>query len=293
MATKAERRQAFSTAYDAMLARWTLAPTARDVATNGATTRVNVCGKADAPPLVMLHGFKVTSTMWAPNAAAFGAVRRFYAVDTLGDYGFSHAAKPPRSLDALMVWLEQLLDALALPVVDLGGMSYGGWLSAHFAARHPARVRKLVLLAPGATFANFTGAWVMRGMPMIFWHRRAFVESYLRWAGVAPTEPAARAAYDDTMGALVDVMHAGHRTFPLFGMPLPKPIPEDVTRKIVAPTLLVYGAQEKQYPAAAAVEVAKTRIATLQAELIPQASHDLTFGQATRVNELVTQFLTG
>jgi hypothetical protein len=39
--------------------------------------------------------------------------------------------------------------------------------------------------------------------------------------------------------------------------------------------------------------VARTRIAKLQAELIPEASHDLTFGQAARVNELVTQFLTG
>ena len=101
------------TAYDAMLARWTLAPTARDVATDGATTHVQVCGNPDAPPLMMMHGFKVTSTMWAPNAAAFGSVRRLYAPDTLGDYGLSATSKPPRSLDALMVWLAQLLDALA------------------------------------------------------------------------------------------------------------------------------------------------------------------------------------
>lgn len=292
MAKSEQRRQAFVAAYDAMLARWTMAPAARDVTTADGTTHVQVWGRADAPPLVMMHGFKVSSTMWAPNAAAFGAVRRVYAPDTLGDYGLSTSPKPPRSLDELLGWLTRLLDALELPAVDIGGMSYGGWLAAHFAARHPERVRKLVLLAPGATFGSFSGAWYLRGMPMILWHRRAFAESYLRWAGVAPTDPAARSAYDALLGGIVDVMHEGHRTFPIFGLPVPAPLPEEVARKIVAPTLLVYGEQEKMYPAAAAIEVARARIANLTSVLIPAASHDLTFGQPARVNQAVSEFLT-
>jgi hypothetical protein len=76
---------------------------------------------------------------------------------------------------------------------------------------------------------------------MIVWPRRRFVASYLRWAGVAPADPSARATYDGLMDALVDVMHRGHRCFPIFGLPLPGLLAPDVARKIVAPTLLVYG----------------------------------------------------
>ena len=164
----------FAGAYEAMLRLWTTTPEPRDVPTgDGTTTRVQVWGKPDAPPLVLLHGFHVTSTMWAPNAADLGRTRRVYAPDTRGDFGFSRAAKVPRSIDELVAWLGALLDALGLGVVDLGGMSYGGWLSAHFAARHPERVRRLVLLAPAASFGGFSLAFVLRGLPMLALRRRA------------------------------------------------------------------------------------------------------------------------
>jgi pimeloyl-ACP methyl ester carboxylesterase len=289
MPDRAATAAAFRAAYDAMLRLWTATPESRDVVTPGARTRVQVWGDPSAPPLVLLHGFQVTSTMWAPNAAAFGAVRRVYAPDTLGDFGFSTAtnAAAPRSLDALLAWLEALLDALGLDAVDLGGMSYGGWLSAHFAARHPARVRRLVLLAPGASFGSFSAAFVLRGLPMIALPRRRFVDSYLRWAAVPP---AGDARYEAVMSALVDVMHTGIRHFGGLRLPLPKRLPPDVMRAIAAPTLLVYGAQERMYSSARAVEVARRHLPNLEHVILPDASHDLTL-QGTRVNDCVSRFL--
>lgn len=279
---------AFRTAYDAMLARFPSLPQSRDVHTPGAHTRVQVWGDAAAPPLMMLHGFKVTSTMWAPNAAALGAVRRVYAPDTLGDYGFSRADKPPRDVDQLVAWLAALLDALALPRVDIGGMSYGGWLAAHFAARHPERVGKLVMIAPGAAFAGLSAAWYLRGLPMVMFKRKRSVAAYLRWAAVAGDD----AVYNDVMDGLVDVMHAGHHHFPMFGLPLPGTLPPEVLQAIAAPTLLVYGANEKMHPAERAVAAAQKALPSLQSVVVADASHDLTMRQAARVNEAVVQFLT-
>lgn len=278
---------AFASAYEAMLARWTMTPEPRDVTTPGASTRVQVWGKPDAPPLVLMHGFKVTSTMWAPNAAALGAVRRVYAPDTLGDYGFSRAERPPRSLDDLMAWLEALLDALGLEAADLGGMSYGGWLAAHFAARRPDRVRRLVMLAPGATFAPFSMAWYARGLPMLLWKRPRSVEAYLRWAGV----PGGGDAYEACMTGLAEVMAAGHRHFPIFGLPLPSAITPEVLRRIRTPALLVYGKREKMHDAARACAAARQHLPALHCVIVPDASHDLTFRQADRVNAAVTAFL--
>jgi pimeloyl-ACP methyl ester carboxylesterase len=280
---------AFREAYDAMLRLWTMPSEPRDVTSaDGARTHVQVWGRADAPPLVLLHGFQVTSTMWAPNAAALGAVRRCYAPDTLGDFGWSQPARPPRALDDLCAWLESLLDALGLDRVDLGGMSYGGWLAANLAARRPARVNKLVLLAPGASFAGFSAAFVLRGLPMIAFKQRRFVDAYLRWAAVPP---AGDDHYEAWMSALVDVMFTGIRHFGGLRLPLPKRLPPEVMRAIAAPTLLVYGEQEKMYAAPRAVAVARAHVAKLETLLVPDASHDLTIGQAARVNDAVAQFL--
>jgi pimeloyl-ACP methyl ester carboxylesterase len=281
--------ETFATAYQAMLRLWTATPESRDVPTTGGTaTRVQVWGKPDAPPLVLLHGFHVTSTMWAPNAADLGATRRVYAPDTLGDFGFSRTAQTPRTVDELVTWLGSLLDGLGLSSVDLGGMSYGGWLSAHFAARHPERVRRMVLLAPGASFGSFSLAFMMRGLPMITLRRRRDVDSYLRWAAVpAPGD----ASYDAWMNALVDVMHAGICNFRGRTLPLPKRLPPDVMRAIAAPTLLVYGEQEKMYSAARAVEVARGHLPALETLLVPDASHDLTLRQARAIDGAIVRFL--
>ena len=284
------REAAFAAAYDAMLQLWTMRPESRDVPTgDGDTTRVQVWGRPDAPPLVLLHGFHVTSTMWAPNAADLGAVRRVYAPDTRGDFGFSRAARVPRSIEELVAWLGSLLDALGLGVVDLGGMSYGGWLSAHFAARHPERVRRLVLLAPGASFGAFSLPFVLRGLPMIAFKRRRFAKSYLRWAAVPAVDDA---RYEAWMEALIDVMHAGVCAFRGPTLPYPQKLPPAVMRAIAAPTLLVYGEQEKMYRAPAAIAVARAHLGTLETLLVPDASHDLTLRQAARVDDAVVRFLS-
>jgi pimeloyl-ACP methyl ester carboxylesterase len=285
MSSAADRRAAFASAYEAMLRRWPVEPEPRDVVTEGALTRVQVWGPPNAPPLVLLHGFKVTSTMWGPQAAALGAIRRVYAPDTLGDYGFSTAERPPRNIAELVRWLEQLADALGLAQFDVGGLSFGAWLSAHFAAEHPERVRRLVLCAPGGLFAPFSMPWVLRGLPMLIWRRRRFVDDYLRWASVPPPNDA---IYEGYMSGLVDVMFAGHRAFPRFVLPLPRGLPH---QRIVAPTLLLYGDQEKMHAAETGIAQAKTVVPGIECIIVRDASHNLTMSQPAIVNQHILRFL--
>jgi pimeloyl-ACP methyl ester carboxylesterase len=268
-----------------MLARWPIAPESRDIVTADGSTRVQVWGAPDAPPLVLLHGFKVTSTMWGPQAAELGAVRRVYAPDTLADYGFSIAKQQPSTVADLVRWLAGLADALGLQRFDVGGMSYGGWISAHFAAQYPERARRLLLFAPGGLFAPFSMAFTLRGLPMLFWRRRRFVDDYLRWASVPPSDDA---TYEGYMSALVDVMHAGHGAFPRFALPLPRGLPQS---PIVAPTLLLYGDQERMHVAEMAVAQAKAAIRSIECAIIHDASHNLTMSQAALVNNHIVRFL--
>jgi pimeloyl-ACP methyl ester carboxylesterase len=285
MSRVTDPRAAFQSAYETMLARWPIAPESRDIVTADGSTRVQVWGATDAPPLILLHGFKVTSTIWGPQAAELGAVRRVYAPDTLGDYGFSSAQRQPRNVADLVRWLVGLADALGLQQFDVGGMSYGGWISAHFAAHHPKRINRLLLFAPGGLFAPFSMAFTLRGLPMLLWRRRGFVDDYLRWAAVPPH---ADARYEGYMNGLIDVMHTGHRVFPRFSLPLPRGFPES---PIVAPTLLLYGDQEKIHVPEMAVARAKAAIRTIECVIVREASHNLTMSQAAVVNKHIIRFL--
>ncbi|MEQ8493925.1 MAG: alpha/beta hydrolase, partial [Gammaproteobacteria bacterium] len=72
--------------------------------------------------------------VYAPDLPGFGDATR---IDD-ADYG----------LDAQLDRIVALADALGLDSFHLGGSSMGGYLAAHFAVRHPTRVRSLWLLAP-------------------------------------------------------------------------------------------------------------------------------------------------
>ena len=94
-------------------------------------------------PMLLLHGFPLDRTLWAPQLASPIPGVRTIAPDLPG-YGDSAFVDVP-SLDAWADWLAELLDTLRLNRVILGGLSMGGYLCFAFWRRHPERVRALVL----------------------------------------------------------------------------------------------------------------------------------------------------
>ena len=125
-----EGEAAFLAAYDAAMKSWPVPFEEMDVPTPFGRTHVVVCGPKGAPPLVLLHGYWATSTMWAPNIADFSEHYRVYAVDVMGQPSKSVPAKPIRDGADYAAWLTATLDALHLDRVCLMGMSFGGgWRS--------------------------------------------------------------------------------------------------------------------------------------------------------------------
>jgi len=101
----------YLSAYDAALARWPVPVDVLELPSAYRTTRVNACGPASAPPLVLLPGGFATSTVWSASVAALSAAHRVYAVDVICDQGRSVASGTPvDSLPALMAWLDTVLD---------------------------------------------------------------------------------------------------------------------------------------------------------------------------------------
>jgi pimeloyl-ACP methyl ester carboxylesterase len=106
-------------------------------------------------PVVFIHGFSVPSFVWEPTFRAMAhAGFRVVRYDLLGR-GYSD--RPRERYDQVLFdhQLRDLISALALEVpVDLVGLSMGGAIAVGFTDRHPASVRRLVLIDPAGYAAK-------------------------------------------------------------------------------------------------------------------------------------------
>jgi len=139
---------------------------ARDIATNGATIHVRAGGSG--PDTVLLHGYGETGDMWAPMAAALAPERRLIVPDLRG-LGLS--SKPPGGYDKKTQAgdLAGVLDTLGAGQADLVAHDIGNMVAFQFAAQHPDRVRRLVLIdapVPGV------GPWEEILKNPMLWHFR-------------------------------------------------------------------------------------------------------------------------
>jgi pimeloyl-ACP methyl ester carboxylesterase len=117
---------------------------------SGLKVRVVERGDADAPPVVLVHGWGCCAYVFHRNMPVLAdAGFRAIAVDLKG-HGLSDKplANEEYTTDSLIEHLRDILDALDLDQPALAGHSLGGSLIYHFAARYPARVRCLGLISP-------------------------------------------------------------------------------------------------------------------------------------------------
>ena len=110
---------------------------------------VHIVERGTGAVLVLVHGFGGSTFDWEEHLLEpLAAGHRAIAVDLLG-MGFSaRDAELPYGLE---LWAEQLRDLLAtldVPRATIVGHSLGGAVGTVFAARHPERVDRLVLVAP-------------------------------------------------------------------------------------------------------------------------------------------------
>lgn len=101
--------------------------------------------------VVLAHGFSVPYYIWDSTAAALASAG--YRVLRYDTYGRGYSDRPDIDYTDKLYerQLGELLDSLRIKDrVDLGGVSFGGFVAAVFAGRHPDRVRSLILVDPVA-----------------------------------------------------------------------------------------------------------------------------------------------
>ncbi len=126
----------------------------KSIVANGIRTNYHDTGAGF--PVLLIHGSGPGVSAWANwrlTIPALAAQRRVIAPDMVG-FGFSERPADVRyNLDTWVAQAIGLLDALQIECADLVGNSFGGGLALALAIRHPARVRRLVLMgAAGVSF---------------------------------------------------------------------------------------------------------------------------------------------
>lgn len=113
-------------------------------------------GSASAWPIVMLHGIRGYGETFVGLAQALQPEYRVIALDQRGRGASDWDPERQYHTNAYVADLEALVDALGLTQLDLLGHSMGGINAIVYAARHPQRVRRLVIedAGPGAFEAS-------------------------------------------------------------------------------------------------------------------------------------------
>jgi len=108
------------------------------------------------PDLLLLHGLLGAASCWRPSLKALAADSTVYALDALGLGESDRVPDLDPGLEASADRIARFMDAVGIAEADFVATSHGGAVALMLAARHPERVRSLVLQAPANPYSNLT-----------------------------------------------------------------------------------------------------------------------------------------
>jgi 2-hydroxymuconate-semialdehyde hydrolase len=255
--------------------------------------RTNYHDEGAGAPVVLLHGSGPGVTAYANWRLTIPALRARHRVIAPDLIGFGETERPAGIVYRLETWVRHalgLLDALALPRVDLVGNSFGGALALALALRHPERVRRLVLMgSAGLSFpitAGLEAVWgyepsveAMRRLLDVFAFDQSLVgDDLARVRHAASLRPGYQEAFSAMFPAprqrWVDGLASDER---------------DLAR-LPHPTLIVHGREDRVIPPSCSQRLLEL-IPDAQLHVFGRCGHWTQIEHAGRFSRLVLDFL--
>jgi len=232
-------------------------------------------GARDAEPLLFVH-------CWGVSSAAFGVFLdrlaehyRVVAPDLPG-FGRSRASEGAVSYEAYADVLAGVLADLRIERAHVAGLSMGGGVALSFAARHPQRVRTLVLMAP-------TGCPDV-SLPRLACNRMIeLAEQALSPAQAHGKAPVARSfaanllRHPTTLAATLRMLAS-------------RSIIEDA-RQVTAPTLLLWGARDRTIPPRLAPQFIE-RLPSATLHVMASSFHEMATPQPEETARIIHDFIS-
>jgi pimeloyl-ACP methyl ester carboxylesterase len=256
--------------------------------------RLRVARLGNGPPLVLLHGYPDNLQIWCELAPRLANHCQVIAFDWPG-MGFSDAwpggTTPMHLADRLLA----LLDHWGIERAGVVGLDMGGQPALAFAARHPSRVSRLVVMN-SLVFGEEQTSWEIRILRQFGWNRfilrrfpglvfRRAERTFLPRGTHLPAD--LRADLWDSfrrpeVRVFVSRMCAGYQGT------LPQ-LPESYGR-ITRPTLVLWAGADKHFPVVHA-ERLHAAVAGSVLHVIAGAEHWMPWYRAAEVAELIGAFL--
>lgn len=263
----------------------------KSIRANGILTNYHDVGSGF--PVLMIHGSGPGVSAWANwrlTLPSLSQRRRLILPDMVG---FGYTERPAGIRYGLDTWVAHaigVMDALELKQVDLIGNSFGGALSLAIAARHPARVRRLVLMGSAGVDFELTPAldevWgytpsleKMRHMMDLFAYDRSLI-----------TDELARMRYEASLQPGLQEAYAS-----MFPEPRQRCVealctPVSDLRHLPHETLIIHGREDKVVPPGNARKL-NTYITNSQMHIFGKCGHWTQIEHSARFCRLVNDFL--
>ncbi len=231
----------------------------RYVSVAGAKVRVRTEGPAEAPVILLLHGFTYSLESWDAWA---GDLARDYRVIRYDLNGHGLTGPDPQERYAPFeraAFVGDVLDALGVDEAIIAGNSLGGLAAWRYAAMEPERVEALILISPGAYPTEMVG-YTPADIP-------GTMKVYLTTAPEAGVKTSAEFVFGDDskitearLKTLRDMMRregngeAMVKSLEEFTLP----DPTDILRTLTVPTLVLWGEADGLLPVAQGRKMAAT-----------------------------------
>jgi len=249
--------------------------------------------------IILIHGIGGSVEAWTPNINVLAQHHRVYAIDLVG-FGRSDKPSMPYSFSYMARFVNDFIQAQHIDRATVIGHSLGGGVSLQFTIQFPDRVEKLVLVSSGGLGRELNLLLRLATLPVIgelltrpsrkrtaqflkeCIHDPALVtddlvELFYQMAVL----PGAQKSFLATLRA--DVNLRGLRADAM------RSIQHDLAT-ITAPTLIVWGQQDRIVPVAHA-HAAERRIPNAELRILDPCGHMPQFERAEEFNALVLGFL--
>jgi 3-oxoadipate enol-lactonase len=229
-------------------------------------------------PIVLIHGFPLSSEMYQPQRAALSSRFRVITPDLRGTDGYS--------IEAYADDIVALLDELGIGQAIVGGMSMGGYVLLALLRRHPERVKGVMLIDTRAEADTEEGRS----------NRRKMIEQ-ARSEGAVPIADSMLPKMltertREERPELAQFMREMMTTIPIEGIVgaleslMARPDSTDLWPQIAVPTLIIVGSDDPITPPAIAAAM-HSAIRDSQLVIIPDAAHAANLERPDEVNAAI------
>lgn len=233
---------------------------------------------ANAPAILLTHGFSATAQMWKPQLSALAATHTVITWDMRG-HGQSDSPNDPNAYSEAITTADMaaLLTHVGVESAVIGGLSLGGYMSLAFNLDYPDKVKSLLIIDTGPGFKNDRAreGWNKYARQMADDIEEKGMDAFEN-----RSEEQLQAMHNDLGG----VVHAGRRMLTQSSARVIESLPH-----ISVPSLVVVGADDDPFLAASDYMAAK--IPDARKVVIPDAGHASNIDQPELFNEAILGFL--